>query len=41
MFCKKEGKCSTKAIVIAASAAAIILTAGLAAFVLLVVKGKE
>ena len=41
MFCKKEEKCSTKTIVIAAAAVAIIMTAGIAAIVLMFVKGKE
>ena len=40
MFCKKEGKCNTKTIVIAATAVAIIMTAGIAA-ILLLAKGKE
>lgn len=41
MFKKKENAVSTKTIVIAASAVAIIMTAGLAAIMLLVMKGKE
>lgn len=41
MFGKKEKSVSTKTIVIAASAVAIIMTAGIAAIILLVVKGKE
>ena len=40
MFCKKEGKCSTKTIVIAVTAVAIIVTGGIAA-ILLLAKGKE
>ncbi len=41
MFCKKEEKCSARTIAIAAAAVAIIMTAGIAAIVLLAVKGKE
>jgi len=41
MFGKKEKSCNTKTIVIAAVAVAIIMTAGIAAIVLLAVKGKE